>query len=174
MSDNFSQCLEVLLLEEGGFVSNRMDPGGVTNLGVTKRVWESWRGQPATEADMRALTPAVVAPLYRTRYWQASSCDKYPVAIALMVFDFAVNAGEGRSIITLQRVLGVADDGHAGPKTLMAVQTFIAANGKKKLIELMRDKRIEYYKSLKTFSTFGKGWVNRANDVAEKAMSWAS
>ena len=170
--DNFSQCLSVLLQEEGGFVNNRMDPGGMTNLGVTKRVWESWHGLPATEADMRTLTPEVVAPLYRTRYWQSTSCDKYPVAVALMVFDFAVNAGDGRSIITLQKAVGVAEDGHSGPKTILAVQTFIAANSQKRLIEIMRDKRIEFYKGLKDFKTFGYGWTNRAKLVSEKALSW--
>ena len=33
------------------------DPGGMTNLGVTKRVYEAWVGKEVDESDMRALTP---------------------------------------------------------------------------------------------------------------------
>ena len=31
------------------------DPGGMTNLGVTKRVYEAWVGKEVDESDMRAL-----------------------------------------------------------------------------------------------------------------------
>ncbi len=36
---NFEKALETILHHEGGFVNHPRDPGGMTNLGVTKRVW---------------------------------------------------------------------------------------------------------------------------------------
>jgi lysozyme family protein len=36
MKKNFDHCLELLLSHEGGFVNHPKDPGGMTNLGVTK------------------------------------------------------------------------------------------------------------------------------------------
>jgi len=65
MKANFDAALAHVLKSEGGFVNNPKDPGGMTNLGCTKAVWEEYVGHPVSEADMRALTPALVAPLYK-------------------------------------------------------------------------------------------------------------
>ena len=35
---SFDKCFEMLLEHEGGLVNHPEDPGGATNLGVTKRV----------------------------------------------------------------------------------------------------------------------------------------
>jgi lysozyme family protein len=69
MKENFDSALEAVLHHEGGFVNHPRDPGGMTNLGVTKRVWEEWVGHEVDEATMRGLTPDLVAPLYKARYW---------------------------------------------------------------------------------------------------------
>ena len=44
MKENFDTALKAILHHEGGFVNHPKDPGGMTNLGVTKRVWEEWVG----------------------------------------------------------------------------------------------------------------------------------
>ena len=36
-SVNYDKCLETILHHEGGYVNHPKDPGGETNLGVTKR-----------------------------------------------------------------------------------------------------------------------------------------
>ena len=54
MMGNFDNVLRIVLREEGGFVNNPADPGGMTNLGVTKRVWEEFVGHAVDEAAMRA------------------------------------------------------------------------------------------------------------------------
>jgi lysozyme family protein len=55
MTGNFEQCLALVLKAEGGFVDNKNDPGGMTNLGVTKATWEAYVGHEVDEATMRAL-----------------------------------------------------------------------------------------------------------------------
>ena len=40
MKENYQNCLEIILHHEGGYVNHPEDPGGETNLGVTKRVYE--------------------------------------------------------------------------------------------------------------------------------------
>jgi len=107
-----------LMKHEGGFVNHPLDPGGMTNLGVTQRVWEEWVGHPVSEKEMRALTPAIVAPMYKQKYWDKVCGDELPSGVDLAVFDCCVNSGPGRAAKMLQRVLGVKQDGDIGLVTL--------------------------------------------------------
>ena len=72
MRENFDKCLKMLLKHEGGFVNHPKDPGGMTNLGVTKKVYEKWVGRDVTEQEMRDLTVEQVAPIYKKNYHDRS------------------------------------------------------------------------------------------------------
>jgi lysozyme family protein len=69
---SFSEALAIVLKKEGGYVNDPHDPGGMTNLGVTRRTWEEYTGRPASESTMRKLTQVAVAPLYRklSTFWR--------------------------------------------------------------------------------------------------------
>ena len=69
-AENFDKCLKMLLKHEGGFVNHPDDPGGITNLGVTKKVYDEWIGRESTEQEMRDLTPDDVGPIYKKNYWR--------------------------------------------------------------------------------------------------------
>jgi lysozyme family protein len=169
MTKNFRDCLELVLKHEGGFVNHKLDPGGITNLGVTKRVWEEWIGHPATEKDMRDLTPAIVAPMYEMRYWRPSYCEKLPRGLDLLVFSMAVNAGSGRSVKLLQDAIGVVADGIIGPRTMARINE---ANVET-LIDKFSEARTDYYKGLKLFPVFGRGWLNRTDKERLEALQMA-
>ncbi len=170
----FDDCLAVILKHEGGYVNDPHDKGGMTNLGVTARVWDAWVGRMASEADMRGLTPAKVAPLYRAQYWNALQCDGMPIALALCVFDFGVNAGVSRAARYLQQVAGTADDGHIGPATLAAVNGLVASIGVAELVRRYSIARTAYYKSLDQFPRYGKGWLARVADTETAALRMVS
>lgn len=167
MQNNFDASLNLLLKSEGGFVNNSKDPGGMTNLGVTKVTWEEYTKHPTTEAVMRSLTPELVAPLYKRRYWNGSNCDSLPSGLDYAVFDFAVNAGPGRAIKTLQEALGCLVDGYIGSKTLQQIN----ATDPRTLIDKFSKAKEDFYKTLKTFDTFGKGWLNRIAEVKTNATN---
>ena len=169
MKENWSEALAHVLKYEGGYVNHPADPGGMTNLGVTRRVWEEWTGKPATEADMRGLTIEMVTPLYKKRFWDAVRGDDLPSGVDLCVFDFAVNAGVGRASRFLQQVVGVVADGAIGPKTLAAVTKMPADE----IVERFCDLREAHYKSLSTFVTFGRGWMNRLSSVEAQSILMA-
>jgi lysozyme family protein len=169
MTQNFRDCLELVLKHEGGFVNHKLDPGGMTNLGVTKKVWEDWVGHPVTEKDMRELTPALVGPMYEMKYWRTSYCEKLPRGLDLLVFSMAVNAGSGRSVKLLQDSIGVVADGVIGPKTMAKINE---ANVES-LIDKFSEARTAFYKGLKTFPVFGKGWLNRTNTERLEALDMA-
>ena len=168
MKDNFDKCLELMLKHEGGYVHHELDPGGRTNLGVTQRVWEEWTGHEVDEKQMRALTPELVAPLYKRKYWDAVRADDLVSGVDYAVFDVAVNSGAGRAIKFLQSCVGVDADGGFGPRTLAAVK--VAEQDPARLIELYSARRLEFLQSLRTFPTFGRGWSRRVAEVKQVAL----
>jgi lysozyme family protein len=169
MQSNFDVCLELMLAHEGGFVNHPQDPGGMTNLGVTARVWEEWLGRPTNEKEMRALTPLMVKPLYKRKYWDAIRADELVDGVDYCVFDVAVNSGVGRAIKFLQQSVGATPDGGFGSITMALVKQ--AESDPVKLIEMYSARRLEFLQSLKTFETFGKGWSRRVAEVKETAIS---
>lgn len=167
MKDNFETALKAVLVHEGGYVFNKNDPGGMTNLGCTKTVWEEHCGHPVDEKAMRALTPADVAPLYKRKYWDKVQGDELPSGVDYLVFDAAINSGPGRAAKWLQACVGVEPDGGIGPKTLAAVR----ACNPKQLVEDYSKRRLSFLMDLPTWGTFGKGWTRRVNEVNTTALS---
>lgn len=170
MKQNFDKCLEMLLHHEGGFVNHPKDPGGMTNLGVTKAVYDAWTGKESTEAEMRALTPADVAPIYRKNYWDKVRGDDLPSGVDWCAFDWAVNSGSGRPARAIQRAVGATPDGAIGPMTLQAVANKVPSE----IIEQVYFTRQRFYERLKTFETFGKGWTRRNKETLETALEMAN
>lgn len=166
MKDNFSSALAAVLHHEGGFVNHPSDPGGMTNLGCTKKVWEEWVGHDVDEKAMRALTPADVAPLYKAKYWDRVKGDDLPDGVDYVVFDAAINSGPGRAAKWLQQVVGVAVDGAIGPGTLKAVSEMPA----QEIVEKYQQIRLEFLQALPTWGVFGKGWGRRVAEAQEAAI----
>ena len=162
MKDNFDECLKMLLHHEGGYVNHPSDPGGETNLGVTKKVYQEWGGTK----DMKDLTVEDVAPIYKKEYWDRCKCDDLESGVDWAVFDWAVNSGTGRAAKAIQKICGAAQDGAIGPKTL----ALIAKQDTQYVVEEFGKIRQDFYESLKTFDTFGKGWTRRNKETTEKAL----
>tara|TARA_E500000318_G_scaffold91023_1_gene89148 strand:+ start:84 stop:593 length:510 start_codon:yes stop_codon:yes gene_type:complete len=162
MKENFDECLKMLLHHEGGYVNHPKDPGGETNLGVTKRVYEKWGGTK----DMKDLTVEDVAPIYKKNYWDKCKCNDLASGLDWAVFDWAVNSGTGRSAKAVQKICGAAQDGAIGPKTL----TLVNGQDTQYMVEEFGKIRQNFYESLSTFNTFGKGWTRRNTETTKKAL----
>lgn len=169
MRSNYEKALRAVLLHEGGFVNHRDDPGGMTNLGCTKRVWEAWVGRPVTEEEMRALKPEDVAPLYKAKYWDTVRGDDLPAGVDYVIFDCAINSGPKRAACLAQRVASVTQDGSIGPKTIAAIEAYCDKHGVEAFIAAYTEAREAFLRSLPTFDTFGKGWTRRVDEVEKYA-----
>lgn len=170
MNGNFERCLEIVLHHEGGWVNHPRDPGGETNLGVTKRVYEEWIGACVEPGGMKSLTPEDVAPIYEKNYWGRAKCDHLPAGLDLAVFDWAVNSGPGRAVKKLQKMIGTVADGGIGPNTLRTLDEYIEHHGLENTIENYKNIRQSYYESLSTFDTFGRGWTRRNDETLVAAL----
>jgi lysozyme family protein len=160
VTDNWALSLSHVLRHEGGYADHPSDPGGITNLGVTKSAWEAHVGHPV--ADMRALTVADVGPFYKRRYWDKLRCDDLPAGLDYAVFDLGVNSGVGRAARILQQVSGAEVDGMIGKATLRHCAG-------RSLVDPLCDARLRFLRQLPTFGVFGKGWTNRVADVRARA-----
>ena len=166
--DNFSACVAITLLEEGGYC---VDDGGATNFGITHATLAKWRGTPdCTPEEVKALTKQEATEIYRAKYWIPTRCADLPKGVDLLVFDFAVNSGPIVSIKHLQKVVGVKDDSSIGPVTLGALK----AIDPKDLINRLAADRLEFLQGLgHEWALYKDGWTRRVETIRQDALKMA-
>jgi lysozyme family protein len=169
MKNSWDRCFDMVIAHEGGYVDHPSDPGGATNLGCTKAVWEQFVGHAVTKDDIKALTKEDVKPLYKKRYWDAIHGDSIPSGLDYCLFDCAINSGVGRAAKFIQQIVGVPADGAIGNNTVTAINQINPIT----LINEFSEKRQAFLEALPTFATFGKGWTKRVLEVRNKALDMA-
>lgn len=171
-ADGFSRSLPSVLAYEGGKVDNPKDPGGRTNQGVTQKVYDSYRRSAKKPTqDVYKMTAAERDAIYKRQYWDVVQGDKLPAGVDFVVFDGAVNSGPSQSVKWLQRSIGVTADGILGLITLDAVARIDDID---ELVDQIVNRREDFLRSLKTFKTFGKGWISRTTKVRQLGKAWAA
>jgi lysozyme family protein len=166
MTDLFFEALQIVLFWEGGYGDDHRDPGGATNFGITHKTLSDWRKKPITKQDVIDLKMDEVEKIYKALYWIPAHCDKLPDALAIAMFDCAVNQGVDRAKKFLQVSLEVVPDGNFGPRTFAAIDR---ADEEYLLKEFMV-RRVMHYSGLKTLLTFGVGWFRRVFDVFGRCL----
>ena len=163
----FERALALVLELEGGFVDHPRDPGGATNLGITRATLARWRRRSVSAADVKALGRAEATAVYRRCYWDGVQGDELPAGLDLAVFDYAVNSGLARAARSLQVVLGLKPDGRIGPETVVTVSARDAAE----TIRALTRERLRILRSLSTWPVFGRGWTSRTTRVEAEALA---
>lgn len=157
-SDLFQAAVGFLLDQEGGHVDDPRDPGGETKFGISKRSFPN--------IDVGALTREAAIAIYHKEFWLPLRGDRLPPAVAVCLFDTAVNMGLRTSVKLLQRSLGVSDDGVLGRKTLARL-----AGADADLIDDFLARRLKRYAELPTFPIYGLGWSKRVIRCHRFALS---
>jgi len=155
----FDRAFDLVIGHEGGHVNDPRDPGGETKYGISKRSYPN--------EDIAALTLDRAKEIYRADFWDRLSGDELPLAIALPLFDYAVNSGIKQAVKSLQRAIGANVDGVLGPQTLATLAT---RSHKATVIDLQAE-RLVFMASLPTFGTFGRGWSRRVIATAVEALT---
>lgn len=145
---DFYEAFDRLIGSEGGYTNDAHDPGGETKFGICKRSYP--------HVDIKNLTIEDARKIYKRDFWDVL-VDVDP-AIKFQVFDFAVNSGIQTAIRYLQRAIGVADDGHWGP----ASKAKIASMQVTDVLMLYIAERLDFWRKLSTWPSFGAGWAGRA------------
>jgi len=120
-------AFEIVIGVEGGLVDDPADPGGLTKFGISQKSYP--------QLDIRNLTPEQAKDIYYQDYWLAAACDHITnEALAILVFDCAVNQG-------VSRAKQIASGAHSA-------------------VEYQAERAL-HYASLPTFARFGRGWMRR-------------
>lgn len=163
----YQVLLRRILRHEGGFSNHPKDPGGATNFGITQRTYDAWRMEQGNRVlPVSRIQDHEVESIYEERYWDAIKGPSLPVGLDYAMLDFAVNSGPYRAIKTLQTIVGVKADGFLGPRTRAAMLT----SSDPHLIEELCEHRLRFLQGLSTWSTFGRGWQSRVDNVRMVAL----
>jgi lysozyme family protein len=161
--DAFEQAFKIVVGHEGGYTANQADPGNWTggrcNVGTCRGTNFGISAASYPNLDIAALTLPQAQEIYRRDYWDRVQCSALPAALALLVFDAAVNNGVARSARWLQAVAKVPQDAIIGPATLAAIEAQ-AGNGFRLCAEFQAT-RLIFMAGLATWRTFGDGWARR-------------
>lgn len=151
---DFETAVELLLSPnvEGGYSNNRMDPGGETMWGITKR--DAFKH--GYTGDMRYLPKATAKEIYKAEYWDPLHSDDMPDRFRYPFFDCGVNEGVERATEFLHSFLGL-EEGPIDQATLVAVGMADITS----LVCYFMALRVRHYTSLPTWGMFGRGWMNR-------------
>lgn len=146
------------------------DPGGPTNYGITLETYRAWNNDQSLSKNALMVMPkAEAVKIYKAQYWTPIRADDLPLGVDLAVFDFAVNSGPGRAVLSLQEVLGVKQDGVIGPITMDAITSYPGTEYA--LITDYASKRLDFMKGLSNWTYNKNGWTKRVKRVMTEAQS---
>jgi len=176
-SENLSIALRETLSHEGGYSDLSRDPGGATNMGITRKTLARWRGITPwwrlSRAEVKSLKLREAKAIYKSQYWNRIAANALPGGLDLVLFDFAVNSGPARAAKTLQHELGVRKDGAIGPITLNALAKRVARIGLAQIIRAVCGARLGFLMRLSIFATFGRGWKRRVDAIERASLDLA-
>lgn len=167
MKANYGACMAEVFRHEGGYGNDPHDPGGETNMGISKRSYP--------KEDIRGMTKERAAAIYRRDFWDACKCDDLPSGLDLVTFDAAVNSGPSRAAKWLQQAIGVDADGKIGPQTIAAAKSTYAPAAVQRAIGF----RLAFMRSAKSadgkrlWDRYGTGWQRRCDEVQALAEHMA-
>ena len=133
------ELIHGLIDREGGYVNHPADRGGPTRYGVTEAVARAHKYAGPMSAFPRSQAEAI----YKRLYWLRPRFDEVAARaprIAAELFDTGANMGPGVAATFLQRALtalnrngsdylDLVPDGRVGPRTLAALDAFLAVRG---------------------------------------------
>ncbi len=158
LDKDFQAIMKTTGHTEGGYKpDDGIDGGGETNMGIASHTYPNEDKKTLTRLRANYL-------LYRDYYAnKIYGIYKLPFDIRKIVFDNAVNQGQGTAVMRLQRIVGAKADCIVGPDTLSKVNSMDKEDIKLGLKNSILQSYEEQIKSRPEFGKmYGKGLIKRA------------
>lgn len=166
--------IAAVIAVEGGYINHPSDPGGETNMGITRKVARAH----GYTGPMRSLPREVAESIYYSDYLAKPGYAPLigiDAAVTEELFDTAVNMGPSRPSHWFQRSINllcganVRADGQIGPRTIGAFSECQRKVGASALCIAMLDtldaaQRVEYARLVRAnprLAVFHEGWINK-------------
>ena len=174
INNSFEGAVGCVLGNEGGFVSDLKDRGGITNYGITLRFLQGHNidlnGDGITdERDIIEMTIPQAKWVYRKFIWELNGYDRFIHSdIATKAFDMSTNMGESQATKLLQRAINLLSDVDIVVDGVRGVKTMNMANmlNPFDLLHEMRLQSMDFYHALvakrPANAKFLNGWLKRA------------
>jgi lysozyme family protein len=157
----FDDYFDRLIGSEGGYSKSPDDPGnwtgGVKGCGKLLGTKFGIAANTYPDLDIAGLTLDQAKAIYRRDWWDAIHADYLAPAISYQLWDFAINAGMPRAVMSLQRAVDVLDDGVLGELTMSALSKCDVND----VVYLLTAERIEFLTRRRNWPQAGAGWMNR-------------
>jgi len=171
----FDKLTDEILVSEGGYVNNKNDSGGETNMGITigtfKRYAEKLFNTKPTSSNLKKLTQEQAKMIYKEAYWKEIQADKIDNEnIAYIFYDFSINSGNKTAITYVQKALNgigikTKENGKIGKQMLDSINNADSY----KLFNEIKKTRMSYYdqiiKNNPKNKVFEVGWKKRIEKI---------
>lgn len=157
----FQVALAFTLYFEGGFSDHPADKGGRTYRGILQTEYNAYRqrrGLPPM--DVAQMSDGELLEIYQS-YWDNSDAASMHPALAVVMFDTAVNFGIENAVTFLQQALGLPQTGIFDRKTQEALKD---GNNRNTALQMINERIIYRYKRVQEDGTqmaFFHGWLAR-------------
>jgi lysozyme family protein len=181
-AEAFTTWCNFLAPTEGGLSMAPYDPGnwtgGKVGVGILKGTKFGIAASSHPGLDIANLTIEEANALRKNEYWDKVSGDNLPAAFAFLVADAAYGSGPNTAAEEFQAMLGVAQDGRIGPKTLVALTEAMAkpsaytlASGTADLLCEFNSRRLLFEAGLSNWKDAEGGWTRRLFHSLTLALS---
>jgi lysozyme family protein len=184
----FNEVYGRVMQHEGGYANNPADKGRETYAGISRRFHPNWQGWKDIDEIKKQQGPipnnkifpslsGAVREFYRKHYWDAVLGEAYSdYALALQIFDTAVNCGVRTASKMLQRTLNVLNrrgrlwadieaDGIIGARTIEALNYAYVAGKANLVLNTFCILRGSYYIEImerdETQEVWAEAWLSR-------------
>lgn len=151
-SDYQHALQEYAIPNEAGYVNDENDPGGETNMGISKRYHPN--------EDIKNLTRERANAILYKEIWNWNGINKLPKEVRGFVFDHGIRTSPQNAIETTHRALGINPVGDIiGNTTLNRLQNTDYKEFLRRYQNLVR----EQDRNNRNYRYYGTGWNNRTN-----------
>lgn len=155
----FDDLVKVVLKNEGGYVNDPRDPGGETNMGISKRSFPN--------EDIENMTVPRATSIYKNEFWNKLGIGGInDDSLKLQILDHSVNRGVNTpapAVKLLQTLVKAPITGKIDTNTITRTNAYLKVGTD--LTKYYKELRKNDYKGLSNYPTYGKAWLNRVDNT---------